>query len=113
MDCYSPRIRSRIFHPKKVLALAEFIVNLPTGKIDPVINETLLVEHIFIITTDDSWYGYILTYLCTHRSAHHLTRDDRWRICHQAQHYLLIGNILYKRGVETILHRCLIHDEVE
>jgi hypothetical protein len=28
-------------------------------------------------------------------------------------HYLLIGDILYRRGVDTILHRCLTIDEVD
>ena len=32
---------------------------------------------------------------------------DRRRIHHQAPRYLLIGVILYRRGVDIILHRCL------
>jgi hypothetical protein len=32
---------------------------------------------------------------------------------HQAPHYLLIGDILYRRGVNTILPRCLTIDEAD
>jgi hypothetical protein len=43
----------------------------------------------------------------------HLSRDDHHRIHHQAPHYLLIRDILYRRGVDTILHRCLTIDEAD
>jgi hypothetical protein len=43
----------------------------------------------------------------------HLSRDDRRRIRHQAPRYLLIGDILYRRGVDTILRRCLTIDEAD
>lgn len=67
MDLYSPRIYLEFSTPKTKndLALVKFIAYLPIGKIESPINETLPDEHIFIITTNDSWYGDILTYLRT------------------------------------------------
>ena len=41
------------------------------------------------------------------------TKDDRRRIQHLAQHYLIIGDTLYHRGVDTVLRRCVIHEEAE
>jgi hypothetical protein len=46
-------------------------------------------------------------------SGQHLSRDDRRRIRHQAPRYLLIGDILYRRGIDTILRRCVTIDEVD
>lgn len=97
----------------KGLPLAEFIIDFPMVKIEPPINETMWDEHLFLIITDDSLYRDILTYLHTKKFAPHLTRGDRRCIHHQEPCYLLIGDVFYQWGVETILHRCLIHDEVE
>jgi hypothetical protein len=43
----------------------------------------------------------------------HLSQDDHRRIRHQAPRYLLIGDILYRWGVDTILRRCLTIDEAD
>jgi hypothetical protein len=49
----------------------------------------------------------------TQKFGSHLSRDDRRCIRHQAPRYLLIGDILYRRGVDTILRRCLTIDEAD
>ena len=61
----------------------------------------------------DPWYGDILLYLRTQKFTAHLNREDRQRIQHQSIHHLLIGYVLYRRGIDTILHHCLTCDEVE
>lgn len=83
------------------------------GKIEPPVNDTLLDEHLFPISTNDLWYRHVLTYLCTHNFSPHLTYEDRWNIFHQSPCYILIGGVLYQQGVDTILHHYLTHDEVE
>jgi hypothetical protein len=55
----------------------------------------------------------LLVYLRTQKFGQHLSRDDRQRIRHQAPRYLLIGDILYRRGIDTILRRCLTIDEAD
>ena len=46
-------------------------------------------------------------------SAPHLNRDDqKWIRC-QAHHYLFIGDDLYYRGVNIVLHHFLTHNESE
>ena len=62
---------------KKGLVLAELISDLPTRTQDTPINDALPDEHLFAITTDDPWYGDILTYLRTQKFALHLDHDAR------------------------------------
>ena len=61
----------------------------------------------------DPWYGDILVYLQTQRFRSLATKDDRRRIIHLAQHYLIVGDALYHRGVDTMLRQCGIHKEAE
>ena len=70
MEFYTPKT-------KKGLDLEEFVVDLSKSKIDMPINDTLLDEHLFIISTNDTWYKDILTYLHIHKLASHLSRYDR------------------------------------
>jgi hypothetical protein len=65
------------------------------------VNTNFPDEHLFYIPLDDPWHGDLLIYLQTQKFRH------------QAPHYLLIGDILYRRGVKTILHQCLTIDEVD
>ena len=81
---------------KKALALAEFLLYLPTGISNPPINDDIPYEHLFVISSDDRWYGDILVYLCTQKFGPNLSiYAHRW-IRHQAPRYLLIDDILYR-----------------
>ena len=62
---------------KKGLVLAELISDFPTWTQDTPINDALPDEHLFSITTDDPWYGDILTYLQTQNFTLHLDHDAR------------------------------------
>ena len=42
-----------------------------------------------------------------------MPRSEQRRIRYQAKYYLIVGDILYRRGVNTILRRCLTHEEAE
>ena len=67
---------------KKSLVFAELIVEFPTKENVAVEDESFPTEHIFLISTSDSWYGDI-------------------------------GDTLYRRGVDSVLRRCLTHEEAE
>ena len=98
---------------KKALVLAELVTALPSDTPSAPVNTDFPDEHLFYITSDDPWYGDLLIYLRTQKFSNHLSRDDRRRIRHQVPRYLLIGDILYRRGVDTILRRCLTIDEAD
>ena len=75
--------------------------------------ESLPDDSLFLIDSSDPWYGDILIYLQTQRFQPSATKDNCRRIRHLAQHYLIVGDTLYHRGVDTMLCRCVIHEEVE
>lgn len=50
---------------KKDLPLAYFTTDFPTCIVAPPLNDRHPNEHIFMITTNDPKYGYVLTYICT------------------------------------------------
>ena len=41
------------------------------------------------------------------------SREERRKLCLHAKNYLIIGDTLYRRGVDSILCRCLTHEEAE
>ena len=72
-----------------------------------------LDEHIFLISTVDPQYGDIIIYLQTLKVPPHLSRDEHRHLHHVSKNYLIISDPLYLRGVDSILHRCLTHEEAE
>ena len=52
-------------------------------------------------------------YLQTQHFWRTFSKDDRRRLCHLAQHYLIIGDTLYHCDVDTVLHQCVTIEEVE
>jgi hypothetical protein len=65
-----------------------------------------------LITSSNPWYGDILIYLQTLKCPTTTSRDERQRIRHRANNYLIIDDTLYQRGVDCILCRCLTHEEL-
>jgi hypothetical protein len=98
---------------KKALVLAELVMTLPSETTSAPINTEFPEENLFYITSDDPWYGDLLVYLRTQKFGNHLSHDDHRRIHHQAPRYLLIEDLLYRWGIDTILRRCLTIDEVD
>ena len=69
MDHYPPRIKFCLFNPqrKEALALTELIIDLPTTTPGETVNDHLIDEHHFKITTNEPWYIDIADYLKTHK----------------------------------------------
>ena len=93
--------------------LATFITDLPPLTTSSPPKDDLPNDFLFVISTNDPWYEDILLYLRTQKFPVHFNHEDRRRIQHQAIRHLLIGDVLYHRGIDTILHHCLTHDEAE
>ena len=75
--------------------------------------ESFVDEHFFLISTADPWYGDIIVYLQTLKVPSHLSWDERRQLRHVENNYLIMDNTLYLHGVDSILRRCLTHDEAE
>ena len=87
--------------------------DLPYALIESEPSDSFPDEFLFLISTIDPWYGYFLIYLQTQRSHPNPSHDDRRRIRHHVKYYLIMNDTLYRRGIDSILHQCLTHEEDE
>jgi hypothetical protein len=98
---------------KKSLVFAELICDFPHSATKNVAVDSLPDESLFLISTDDIWYGDIIIYLQTQTFRPTLSSTDRRRIRYQARQYIILGDTIYLRGIDFIFRRCLTFDEVE
>jgi len=96
---------------KKSLVFAELLCDLPSIAIDSTTKPPILDEYLFLILSSDPWYGYILIHLQTQTFQSNTSRLRQWSIRYRAKDYLIIGNTLYRRGIDIIFHRFLRHEE--
>jgi hypothetical protein len=98
---------------KKSLVFAELICDFPHTATKKVAVDSLPDESLFLISTDDIWYGDIIIYLQTQTFRSTLSSAERRRVRYQARHYIILGDTLYRRGIDSIFRRCLTFDEAE
>ena len=98
---------------KKSLVFAELHCDLPSDTIDSTSEPSILDESLFLISSSDTWYGNTLIYLQTQTFQPDTSRLQQQCIQYQAKYYLIVGDTLYCRGIDTILRRCLTHEEAE
>jgi hypothetical protein len=98
---------------KKSLVFAKLICDFPYFEMENVAADSLLDESLFLINTDDIWYGDIIIYLQTQTFWPTLSSTDRRRIRYQARQYIILGDTLYRRGIDSVFQRCLTFDKVE
>ena len=87
--------------------------DLPCALMDTEPNDSFLDEFFFLISTTDPWYGHLINYLQTQIFQPNISRDDRRCIRHHVKYYLILNDTLYRHGIDSILRRCLTHEEVE
>eukprot|EP00253_Pinus_taeda_P019234 PITA_19234 len=98
---------------KKSLVFAELICSLPSSSSPSHTKDHVPDETLFLISTLDPWYGDILTYLQMSSFRPGTSKDARRRIRHQSQPYRIIGDTVYRLGADSVLRRCLTHEEAE
>jgi hypothetical protein len=87
---------------KKSLVFAELICDFPHSSTENVAVDSLPDESLFLISTDDIWYGDIIIYLQTQTFQPTLSSTERCRICYQAHQYIILGDTLYCRGIDSV-----------
>ena len=97
----------------KSLIFAELILDFLSHAKELVCEDMFVDEHIFLISKLDPCYGDIIIYLQTLNTPTHLLRDERRWLRHVSKNYLIVDNTLYRCGVDSILWRCLTHEELE
>jgi hypothetical protein len=80
----------------------ELICDLPCTETENVAEDSLPDESLFLINSDDLWYGDIIIYLQTQSSWIDLSSADHRRICYQARQYIILGDTLYRCGVDYV-----------
>ena len=95
------------------LVLAELLYDLPSDSTATMLEPSIPNESLFLMGSSDLCYGDFIIYLQTQTFQPNTSRYKQWRIRYQAKYYLIVGNTLYRRGVDTILRRCLTHEEAE
>jgi hypothetical protein len=98
---------------KKSLVFVELICDFPHSAMENVVVDSLPNESLFLISTDDLWYGDIIIYLQTHIFRPALSSTERRLIHYQARQYIILGDTLYRRGIDFFFQRCLTFDEAE
>jgi hypothetical protein len=98
---------------KKSLVFVELICDLPRADEDTEPKYSLPGESLFLIIMFYPWYGNILLYLQTQHFQPDISHQERRCIHHNSPRYLIISDTLYRRGIYTILQRCLTHEEDE
>ena len=98
---------------KKSLVFVELIAEFPTEEDVVVEDDSFPDVHIFLISTSNPCYGDIIIYLHTLKYPMASSREERRKLHLHAKNYLILGDTLYRRGVDSILRRCLTHEEVD
>jgi hypothetical protein len=98
---------------KKSLVFAELICDFPYSAKENVVVDSLPDKSLFLISTDDIWYGDIIIYLHTQTFWPALSSAKCHRIRYQACQYIILGDTLYRRGIDSIFRCCLTFDEAE
>jgi hypothetical protein len=75
------------------------------------IDDELPDANLFSITVIPTWDTYIAEFLSTQKLPEHLDANERRKIRVNSRHYIIIGNRLYRRGIDGILRRCISEPE--
>lgn len=75
------------------------------------IDDRLRDENLFVMTTKVEWYACIVEFLTTQQLAKNWTEEVRMKVMVHNRHYTVVGHMLFRRGVDGLLRRCV--SEVE
>jgi hypothetical protein len=98
---------------KKSLVFFELICDFPYSETENVADDSLPDESLFLISSDDLWYGNIIIYLQTQTFQPNFSSTDLCRILYQSHQYIILGDTLYHRGIDSVFRRCLMFDKAE
>lgn len=97
---------------KKSLVFAKLILELPCEEA-VIYEENFPDEHLFLISSQDPWYGDIIIYLQSSKFPPALSKDKCRKLRHLTKNYVIIGDTLYRCEIDSILKCCLNLEESE
>jgi hypothetical protein len=95
------------------LFFVDLICDLPSANTKNVAEDYFPDESLFLISSYDMWYGYLIIYQQTQTLWPNISCVDHRHIRYQACQYIILGDTLYHRGIDSVFQRCLTYDEVE
>jgi hypothetical protein len=87
---------------KKSLVFSDLICDFPHSATGNVVVDSLPDESLFLISTDDVWYGDIIIYLQTQTFWPTLSSTKCRHIRYQSHQYIILGDTLYRRRIDSI-----------
>lgn len=81
-------------------------------EVEPV-DDRLVNDNIFMITVKPKWYAGIVEFMTTQKLPENWSREEKRKVRINSRHFLVMGNRLFRRGVDVILRRCVSKTEVE
>lgn len=76
------------------------------------IDDKFIDESLFLVTSQPTWYAHIIEFFTTQQLPLEWSKEARRKIRVNSRRFVVIGNILYHRGIDGILRRCVIENEV-
>eukprot|EP00253_Pinus_taeda_P035913 PITA_35913 len=98
---------------KKALVFVKLLCDLPLSSNNATSKEVIMDENLFLISSSDPWHGDIIVYLQTQTYRSNTSRSKQRQIRYQAKDYVIVGDTLYRCGIDRVLRRCLTHEEAE
>ena len=83
----------------KSLVFVELMCDIPYALTESEPSDSFPDEFLFLISTTDPWYGYLIIYLQKQIFHPTLSRDDHRCIRHHAKYYLILNDTLYRGGI--------------
>ena len=75
-------------------------------------NDRLVDNNIFVVTARPEWYAGIVEFVITQQFSSEWTKGDRRKLRVNSRHFTVIGHMLFSRGTDRILRRCVSEVEV-
>ena len=77
--------------------------DLPYAIMEVKPNDSFPNEFLFLISTTDQWYEYLIICLQTQISQPSISRGNRRHIRRHAKYYIILNDTLYRHGIDSIL----------
>lgn len=76
------------------------------------INDRLGDDNLCVVTAQPEWYAGIVEFLTTQQLPVEWSREKRHKVRVYSQHFVVVGNKLFRRGADGLLRRCMGAAEV-
>ncbi len=100
------------YKPGKLHHQADHLSRLSENLSPTPIDDGLIDEDLFTITSQPLWYNHIAQFLATQQLPEDLSHHERRKVRVNSRHFAIVGNRLYRRGVDGLLRRCVVEEEV-